>query len=74
MTPLETLATRIKHHREQKGWTQSRLSAESGVHRNRISDYENGTGNPSATTLSDLAHSLGIDVSTLFQPLRRGDA
>lgn len=56
----DTLAGRLRHARKARGWTQERLSAESGVRQSDISKIERGdTLRP--TGILALANALGCD-------------
>lgn len=52
--------------REEKGWTQPRLSVETGLAVSGISQIENGRRNPNSATLAKLAAALGVEVADLF--------
>lgn len=56
----------IRLLREEKGWTQPRLSVETGLAVSGISQIENGRRNPNAATLAKLARALGVEVADLF--------
>lgn len=56
--------------REAKGWSQERLSAESGVSRVTISKWESGqVETPKMGTTRKLADALGIPTEALLRPL-----
>lgn len=48
--------------RHRSGLTQRRLGAAAGIPPDRISDIENGTGNPTLHTLVSLSRALGAEV------------
>ncbi len=52
--------------RETKGMTIYKLSQETGIAHNHISDLERGTRKPSVETLRRLVVPLGITLSELF--------
>lgn len=53
--------TTLRAAREQRGWTQERLEAESGVAQATISKIERGdVGNPSSHTVEKLELALRI--------------
>lgn len=60
---------RLKYLREKKGWSQERLSLESDVNKNYISDLENGRRNPTLEVMDRLAIALGITLSELTKGL-----
>lgn len=56
--------------RESKGWSQERLSRESGVSRVTISKWESGqVETPKMVTLRRLANALDVPVESLLRPL-----
>lgn len=59
------LGMRIKYLRECKGWTQEKLSFESGVNKNYLSDLERGRRNPSLNILERIAIAFNITLSEL---------
>lgn len=68
ISDLPTLAAVIKDRREQLGWSQAALAAESGTSRAWISRIENGQVDARVTTvvaiLSALRLQLAIDLPT----------
>lgn len=56
----------VRRLREEKGWTQPRLSVETGLAVSGISQIENGRRNPNAGTLAKLAGALGVEVADFF--------
>lgn len=62
MTSME----KIKNLRNAKGLTIYKLSKETGITQNHISDLECGRRNPSLDTLKRLIVPLGISLSELF--------
>ena len=58
---------KIREFREEKGWSQEKLSEESNVSRTIISRLENGTMTITTTeTLIKVANALGKKVSDIF--------
>ena len=58
---------KIREFREEKGWSQEKLSEESNVSRTIISRLENGTMTITTTkTLIKVAKALGKKVSDIF--------
>lgn len=47
--------------RKEKKISQTELSKKSGIHRNYISDFENGRNNPTDKTIRKLLEPLGIN-------------
>ena len=61
------MENRLKHYREEKGWSQTRLSEESGVSRVTINCLENDKVQVAKTdTLTKIADALGKSVSEVF--------
>lgn len=62
-----TLGDRLKLLREKIGYTQARLSEESQVMQQTISQIESGKLlNPTAETLSGLSRALGVTLDALY--------
>ena len=57
---------RLKQLRTEAGFTQSGLSAESGVDANTIARLERGEHTPTNPTLRKLAAALGVKVSDIL--------
>lgn len=63
----------VRLAREKKGWSQDRLSEESGLHRTYISGIERGVRNPTIEIVQQIAMALDIDTQELFaDPKARG--
>ena len=63
----------VRLAREQKGWSQDRLSDESGLHRTYISGIERGVRNPTIEIVLQIAVALDVDIQELFaDPKARG--
>ncbi len=60
------IGERLRCIREAKGMTIYKLSQETGIAHNHISDLERGTRKPSVETLRRLGVPLGITLSELF--------
>ena len=60
------IGERLRSIREAKGMTIYKLSQETGIAHNHISDLERGTRKPSVETLRRLVVPLGITLSELF--------
>lgn len=52
--------------REQKGWTQLRLSQESGVSQTYISELEAGKFHATGPILRKLARAIGVTIDELL--------
>jgi transcriptional regulator with XRE-family HTH domain len=58
----------VRHHRQQKGWSQQRLAEAADLDRTYISDIERGARNPTLATAARLATALDVDVPLLLMP------
>lgn len=67
MIAANQLGKRIAYLRKKVSFSQEDLSLESGVHKNYISELENGKRNPSLMTLAKLAKALNVTLEQLFQ-------
>jgi transcriptional regulator with XRE-family HTH domain len=56
----------VRLAREKKGWSQDRLSDESGLHRTYISGIERGVRNPTIKIVQQIAVALDVDIQELF--------
>ena len=57
---------RLRHIREQSGYSQQDLADESGVSQHTISEIELGRRKPQGRTLRKLAKVLGVEVADLY--------
>jgi transcriptional regulator with XRE-family HTH domain len=57
---------RLRHIREQSGYSQQDLADESGVSQHTISEIELGRRRPQGRTLRKLAKVLGVEVADLY--------
>src|SRR3954454_6225284 len=72
----------VRRERQARRWTLDRLAEESGVSRRMVVNVEQGTANPSVTTLLRLSDALGIGLQQLVdvpqdkpaKVVRSGDA
>ena len=61
------MENRLKQFREEKGWSQTKLSEQSGVSRVTINSLENGKVQVAKTdTLTKIADALDRTVSEVF--------
>src|SRR5215217_9397370 len=58
---------RLRHIREQAGYSQQELADESGVSQHTISEIELGRRKPQGRTLRKLAKVLGVEVRDFFE-------
>lgn len=56
----------VRLAREKKGWSQDRLSEESGLHRTYISGIERGVRNPTIGIVQQISLALNIETQELF--------
>ena len=61
----------IKELRQRRGLNQAQLAEMLGVSRQRIQQYENGSGSLSVNRLFDVAKALCVSPSVLIKPLTR---
>ena len=62
----ETIGKKIKHYRNQRGYTQGTLAEKANISRSYLGDIEGDRYNPSVSTLQDLSRALNIDASLLL--------
>ncbi len=60
---------RLREVREQHGWSQQKLSEESGVSRDSISNYETGQREAWPATAKRLSDALGVEIADLIARL-----
>jgi transcriptional regulator with XRE-family HTH domain len=65
----QKLGEKIRRFRLLRNLSQDTLAYDCDVHRNYISDIENGVRNISFETLARIAHGMGITVSELTSDL-----
>lgn len=70
MNAATQLGMRIAYLRKSRGWSQERLSFESGVNKNYICDLENGKRNPSLDILERIADGLSMTLEELFKGIQ----
>lgn len=61
----------VKRMRKGKGWTQIQLGQECDITRCIILEIEDGTGNPTLSTLCKLSTGLGVGLSEIFCQIER---
>lgn len=67
MSIQNILGANIRRYREEKGWSQDKLSDESGLHRTYISGIERGARNPTVIIIQQVALALGVPASDLLK-------
>lgn len=68
------VGARLRGRRKQLGMTQSHLAEALGVTFQQVQKYERGANRVSASTLYELAATLGVDIAYFFEdakPLER---
>jgi len=60
------ISDKIKHLRQQKGWSQTQLANKLNTHSQQISRYEREVFTPSTEVLSKLAEIFGVSVDYLL--------
>ncbi|MBT5954359.1 helix-turn-helix transcriptional regulator [bacterium] len=63
----ETIASKIKSLRKQKGWTQSELASHVGTSQRAIVRLEKGETEPNVATLKKIALAFGLKLSIEFE-------
>ena len=64
--PRAKFGKRLAECRKAKGWSQERLSLESGVARSYLGGVERGQRNVALVNICRLAHALGIPPARLM--------
>ena len=59
------IGAKVRSERQARHWTLDRLAEQSGVSRRMLINVEQGTANPSVTTLLRLSDALGIGLQAL---------
>lgn len=59
------IGAKVRVERQARGWTLDRLAEVAGVSRRMVINVEQGTANPSVTTLLRLSDALGIGLQAL---------
>ncbi|MGL5755433.1 MAG: helix-turn-helix domain-containing protein [Paraclostridium sp.] len=63
---METLATRLKELRKEKGYTLEQMSKDLNTTKVTLSRYENGTREPKSDTLNQLSNYFNVSIDYLF--------
>lgn len=66
MKTLHTFSINLRILRNEKGFTQKQLADKLLLSRNRISDYENATSEPSLDTLTQIADYFNVSIDFLL--------
>lgn len=62
---LFELGSRIRGHREARGWTRAFLAQRAGISLRFLADVEHGNGNLSVQRLSEICQALGVPFGSL---------
>lgn len=65
MARYDSLGTKIKELRKEKGWSQRELGMRIHVSESSVSMYERGENEPSIAALKALAREFGVTVDEL---------
>lgn len=57
---VDPLVARLRARREEAGWSQRRLSAETGIGHGHLSQIETGAVDPKLSTVRRIAERLGV--------------
>jgi transcriptional regulator with XRE-family HTH domain len=60
MSIQKLIGQNVKNIRESKGWSQYKLSEESGLHYTYLSGIECGTRNPTVEIICKIAQTLNV--------------
>ncbi|MDV6344779.1 helix-turn-helix transcriptional regulator [Nitrosomonas sp. Is37] len=61
------LGANIRQTREEKNWSQDKLSEKTGLHRTYISGIERGVRNPTIEIVQQIAIALEVPIADLFK-------
>lgn len=67
----QILGFNIKQIREQKSWSQDKLSEISGLHRTYISGIERGVRNPTVEIVQQISQAFDVHVAELFRDVAK---
>ncbi|MCU1691428.1 MAG: putative helix-turn-helix domain protein [Frankiales bacterium] len=64
----QTIGSRVRQHRQARGWTLDQLAEAADVSRRALVNIEQGTSNPSIGILLKLSDALGVGLPELVEP------
>ena len=67
MSIAKIIGDRIRAYRNQKGWSQVYLAEKADVHHTYIGQLERGEKNATIESISKIAGTLGVSLSSLFE-------
>lgn len=65
----ESIATNLRRHRQERGWSQAHLARAAGLSRSAYQHIEAGEATPHPRTLQAVARALGVGVQELLTPV-----
>lgn len=63
----QTFATRVRRHREARGWSQEALASAAKLHRTYVGSIERAERNVSIDNMEKLAAALGVPLAELLR-------
>jgi transcriptional regulator with XRE-family HTH domain len=67
MTPIKTMAIRLKELRKERGMSQEDLAARASISRTYLARLETARQDPTLSTLEKLAKALKVPVEKLLK-------
>lgn len=67
MTPIKTMAIRLKELRKERGMSQEALAARASISRTYLARLETARQDPTLSTLEKLAKALKVPVEKLLK-------
>lgn len=67
MTPIKTMAIRLRELRKERGMSQEVLAARAGISRTYLARLETARQDPTLSTLEKLAKALKVRVEKLLK-------
>ncbi len=67
MTPIKTMAIRLKELRKERGMSQEELAARASISRTYLARLETARQDPTLSTLEKLAKALKVPVEKLLK-------
>ena len=61
----------LRKLRQKKGWSQTKLAMEAGLHLNALGNLERGQRSPSLHTVMVLCRALGVSASEVIAALEK---
>jgi transcriptional regulator with XRE-family HTH domain len=67
MSPIKSVAVKIKQLREKRGWTKRQLAEKAGISYGYLWRLEDARQDPTLTVLEKLAKALKVKVTELLK-------